>query len=108
MILFLWISSSVADIAAYNSNGNKSLLGSGVNTTFINDKPAVINGLRKFKNPSYRRGIFVVVPFNKVFLFSKDFITFITYFISLFPWVIPKPVIDKIFKLFTNYITFCI
>ena len=45
------IAASVADIAADNSNANKILLARGVSTLFINCKPAVINGLRKFKNP---------------------------------------------------------
>ena len=37
-----------------------------------------------------------VVPFNKMFLFSKDLITFIISFISLFDRVIPEPEIDEI------------
>ena len=37
-----------------------------------------------------------VVPFDKMFLFSKDLITFIISFISLFGRVIPEPEIDEI------------
>ena len=33
-----------------NPYGNKTLLARGVSTLFINGKPAVFNGLRKFKN----------------------------------------------------------
>ena len=40
--------------------------------------------------------IFLVVPFNEISLFSKDLITFIISFISLFVRVIPEPVIDEI------------
>ena len=50
MILFL-TAASAADIPAYNSIGNKTLLANRVSTLFINDKPAVINGLRKLRNP---------------------------------------------------------
>ena len=61
---------------------------------FINGKPAVVNSLRKFKNPPSGLAIFLVVPFNKTDLFSKDLITFITSFISLFVKVIPEPLLD--------------
>ena len=70
----------------------KTLLANGVSTFFINDKLAVINGLRKFKNPPSWLVIFLVVSFNKIPLFSKDLITFIISFISLLVRVIPEPV----------------
>lgn len=35
----------------YNPIGNKALLTNGVSTIFIKSEPALINGLRKFKNP---------------------------------------------------------
>ena len=50
--MFFWIAASAADIPAGNPNGHKTLLANGVSTFFINGKTAVINGLRKFKNPS--------------------------------------------------------
>ena len=76
-----------------------TLLTNGVSTLFANGKPAVINGQRKLKNPPSWLVIFVVVPFNKIPLFSKDLINVITSFISLFVRVIPGPVLD----FFTNY-----
>ena len=87
-----WIVASVADIAADNPNGSKTFLANGISTLFINGKPAVINVLRKFNNPLSLLVIFVVIPFNKIPLFSKDLITFIISFISLFVRVIPEPV----------------
>ena len=48
-----WIAASVADAAAVNPNGNKTLLAGDVCTIFINSKPAVINDLRILKNPPF-------------------------------------------------------
>ena len=83
---FLWIATSGADVPADNPNGNKTFLVNGISTFFINGKPAVINGLRKFKNSSSWLVMFLVVPFNKIPL-----ITFRISFISLFVRVIPEP-----------------
>ena len=66
---------------------------------FINGKPAVINDLRKLRNPPSRLVIFVVVPFNKIPLFSTKLITFIISFIPLFVRCITEPVIDEILLL---------
>ena len=88
---FFWIAASVAEIAADSSNGNKTLLHGGVNTVFLNGKPAAVNGLRKLRNRPSWLVIFLVAPFNKIPLLSKDLITFITSFISLFVRVIPAP-----------------
>ena len=65
-------------------------------TIFINGKPAVINGLRKFKNTPSWLVIFLVVAFNKIPLLSKDLTTFVISFNSLFFKVIPEPVSDEI------------
>ena len=65
------------------------LLANGVSTFFINGKPAAINGLRKLRNPWLV--VFLVVPFNKIPLFSKDLISFIISFISLIVSVILQP-----------------
>ena len=51
MNLFFSIAASASDIPADNPNGNKNFLARGVSTLFINVKPAVINGLRKLRNP---------------------------------------------------------
>ena len=40
--------------------------------------------------------IFLVVPFNKISVFSKDLITFIIFFVSLLVRVIPEPVIYEV------------
>ena len=45
------MAASVADAAAVNPNGIKTLLVNGVSILFDNGKPAVINGLRKVRNP---------------------------------------------------------
>ena len=50
-LVFFEIAASAADIPADNPNGIKALLANGVNTFFINGKPAVINGLRRLRNP---------------------------------------------------------
>ena len=64
--LFVWIAASVADAVPVNPNGTKTLLANIINTFFINIKPAVINGLRKLRNPPSWLVIFLVVPFNKI------------------------------------------
>ena len=43
------MAASAADIPADNLDGIKTCLDNGVGTLFINNKPAVINGLRDFK-----------------------------------------------------------
>ena len=66
--MFFWIAASAVEAAAVNPKGTKTLLANGVCTFFINGKPAVINGLRKLRNPTS-------------WLFM---ITFMIYFIWLF------------------------
>ena len=66
---------------------------------FINGKPSVINDLRKFRNPPPWLVIFAIVPFYKIPLFSKDLVTSIIYFISLFVRVIPEALLDVNFWL---------
>ena len=56
----------VADAAAVNSNGTKTLLANGVSIFFINGKAIVINGLRKLRNPSWQLVFLVVL--RKYFL----------------------------------------
>ena len=90
MNIFL-IAASIADIGADRGDTFR-----GVSTLFINSKPAVINSLRKSKNPPSLLVFFVVVPFTKIRLFSKDLIIFKVSFISLFVRVIPETVIDEI------------
>ena len=58
-------------------------------------KELSLNVWQKFKNLSSQLVVFVVVPFNKISLFSKDLITFIISFISLFFSIILEPVIDE-------------
>ena len=57
-------------------------------TCFINGKPVDINGLTKLTSN------FLVVPFNKIPLFSKYVITFTMSFVSLFVAVIHDPLLD--------------
>ena len=75
---FFWIAASVADAAAVNPNDAETLLVNNFCTFFINGKPAVINGLSKLRNPPSWIVTFFVVPFNKIYPFFKDLITFIT------------------------------
>ena len=82
--IFFWIAVFVADAAAVNSNGKKMILANGLSTFFINDKSAAISCLRKLINPPSRLLLFLVVPFYKIALFSKDLINFMRSFISLF------------------------
>ena len=63
----------VADAAVVNPNGIKMIFTSSVSTFFINGKPTFINGQRKLSNPPPSLIIFPVAPFNKIYLFSKDF-----------------------------------
>ena len=69
------MTASVTEAAVVNPEGTKTLLGDGVSKCFINGKPAVINGLRKLRNPHFRLLIFLVVSFKKIPLFSKNLIT---------------------------------
>ena len=88
---YFCIVASTADIPADNPNSSNTFLAIGVSTYFINGKPALIDGPRKFKNPPFWLVIFLVVPFNEIPLFHKDLITFLVSFISLFVIVIPAP-----------------
>ena len=45
------MAASTADIPPDNPNDNKTFLANEISTYFINDKPTVINGLNKLKNP---------------------------------------------------------
>ena len=95
--IYFWIATSVADIPAVNPNAYKTFLANGVSTFLINGKPAVIDGLRKFKNSPSWLVTFLVVHFDKILLFSKDLITVavIISFITLFRRVIPETLIDE-------------
>ena len=100
-----WIAASVADAA--NPNGIKTLFANVVSTYFITGKTAVINGLRKLINLPSGQVFFLVVPLNKIPLFSIILITFIISIISLFVRVIPELLLDvKLIYSFINII-FC-
>ena len=81
----------VADVAADNPNVNKTVLTRGVSILFINGRPAVINGLRKMRNPPSGLVMSLLVFLNKILLFSKDLITFTISLAALFIRVIPEP-----------------
>ena len=67
------------------------LLANGVSTFFTNGKPTNINGLRTFRNPPFLLPIFLVDLFNKIPLFSKDLITSVMSFFSVFATVSSEP-----------------
>ena len=56
-------------------SATEMLLANAVSRLIINGKAGVINGLRKFENPSSWLVLFVAIPFNKISPFSKDFHT---------------------------------
>ena len=70
--IFFSITASVAESAVVNPEGTQTLLANGMNTFFNNGKPTGINGLRKLRNLPSWLVIFLVVPFKKVPLFSKN------------------------------------
>ena len=45
------MAASVADNDAINPKCYKTLFANGISIFFINGKPAIINGLRKLRNP---------------------------------------------------------
>ena len=65
----------------------------------MNGKPAIINGLRKLRNPPSWVVIFAVVPFNESPLFPENVIVFTIYFTVSFGRVIPEPVIYSLLNL---------
>ena len=69
--IFFSITAAVAESAVVNPEGTQTLLANGMNTFFNNSKPTGINGLRKLRNLPSWLVIFLVVPFEKVPLFSK-------------------------------------
>ena len=97
-ILF-WIAASVIDAPGVNPNGLKTFLANGVSTFYINAKPAVINDLRKLRNSPIWLLLFLVVPFNKIPLFSEKLIILMISFILLCVRVIPEPVIYYLLNL---------
>ena len=62
---------SVPNAATVNPNGIKMFLANVVSTLFINDKPAVINGLRKLRNPCSWLIILLVVLYIKLLYFLR-------------------------------------
>ena len=94
--MFFWIAASAADIPDDKPHEIKTLLATGVSTLFINYKPTITDGIRKFGNGPYWLAIFLVVPFNEIPLFSKDLITYIISLLSSFFRVIPEPATDEL------------
>ena len=91
-ILF-WITASCDNATAVNPNGTKTHLPNDVSTFYIYGNPAFNTGLWNLRNLISWLIIFLVVPFNKIPLFSKDLITLITSFISLFANVNREPLL---------------
>ena len=60
---------------------------------FIFGKLVVINGLRKLRNLPFCRIIFLVVPFNKIPLFSRDQINLAISFMLSFVSIIPESIL---------------
>ena len=58
------MAASIAEAAAVNPKGTKTLLTNGMSTVFINGKPNDINGLRKLENLPSWLVIFLVVLFK--------------------------------------------
>ena len=97
--IFFWIVASATETAFANPNGIKTLLDNGVYTFFINGKTAAIDNTddpRKLENPPSCLIVFPTVPFNKIPLFSKDLLSFIISFTSLFVSVSPELLVLKV------------
>ena len=60
---------------------------------FVYGKLVVIIGLSKLRNPPFCRIIFLLVPFNKIPLFSTNLIHLAISFMSLFVSIIPEPIL---------------
>ena len=100
---FFWIAESVTDAAIVNPNRIKILSTNVACTFFINGNLPDTIGLRQLRNPTFWLLISLVVTFNKIPLFSKDLITFITSFISLLTSVSPEPLkFGNLFKFFLS------
>ena len=70
---FFFFFFEVAPSVARNAAITKTVLANGVIIFFINGKLTFINGARILpKNPSSWLTTFLVVPFDKIPLFSKD------------------------------------
>ena len=89
--IVFWRAVSIADATVVNPNNTKRFLANDVSTFFIIGKPTEINDLRKLRNSRLWLLIFLVVAFSKTPPFSKELITFIISFISLFVRNIPSP-----------------
>ena len=89
-LVFFLKAASVAATAAVNPEVMKRCLAKGANTFFIKVKPVFTKGPRKLSNPPFWQVNFLVVPFNKIPLFSKELITFIIFFVPLFVSAIPE------------------
>ena len=96
--MFFWIAASAAYIHADNPNGHKTFT-MVTSTKLINAKPAVINGLKKLRNLPGWHKFFLVVPFDRFPLFSKDLITFMIFFVSISVRDIPETVLNYLLKL---------
>ena len=86
---FFSIAVPVTDDVSINPKGTRTLSAKAVSTFFINGK-AVVNGLRKLRNPFWLL-IFIAVPFNKTYLVIRDLMTFKISFISLLVSVTAEP-----------------
>ena len=64
-----------------------------MSTFFIDGETTFIKGPRKLSNPSSWLIIVPVAAFHKILLFSKNLITFMISFISVFVSVIPEPLL---------------
>ena len=80
---------------------SKFILAKGKSTFFINGIPTFIDLPRKLSDLPSWLITFAIVSFNKISLFSKTLLTFITCFISFFINVVPESVIaEKLFLIF--------
>ena len=96
---FLLIAASSDNAAAVNLRSTRTLFANGVSIFFVNGKATLVNRARKLCIPPSWLLIFLVIPLNNMFLFSKDLLTFAMSFVSLFVSVIPEPANNESFLL---------
>ena len=100
--IFFWIAAYIADVTAVNPNYIKAFLSNSAITFFIKVIPTLINGPKTLsKLFPFWFMIFLVVSFNKTYLFSEDLINFkkcyCKYLITLsFLYTISNIVLDVI------------
>ena len=120
LIPYINKSASSRDLTIFMISSNSSLKNVNVVmpdaiAAFVADVASVnpihywYNGLKKLRNPPSWVAIFLGVTFSKIYLFSKDLITFIIFLYLIVLSIIPEPslfvnfLLSSFISLFTKY-----